>query len=330
MRKDVKRRTFFALFGGSLACLSLSVRAQQSRAPVIGFVGLTSAAEWAAYVTAFQDGLKESGFVDGRDVAVDYRWADGHYERLPGIVAEFVKRPVDVIVTVAPPAVRVAKAATTTIPIVFFVGADPIALQIVSHLGRPEANLTGATTLASSLGPKRLELLREVVPDADAYGMLVNPTNINAAHDTNEMKKAVDGLGKRLVVVTASKDDDIAVAFQALAQDRISAVIVNPDPFLLEHRKQIVDLARRGKIATVFHQPEPVVDGGLMSYGASFAEAHHTVGVYAGRILKGAKPADLRIVQPTKFKLIINLATAKALGIEIPPTLSARAAEMIE
>lgn len=184
---------------------------------------------------------------------------------------------------------RVAKAATTTIPIVFFVGADPIALQIVSHLSRPEANLTGATTLASSFGSKRLELLREVVPDADAYGMLVNPTNINAAHDTNEMKKAVDGLGKRLVVVTASKDGNIAVAFQALAQDRISAVIVNPDPFLLEHRKQIVDLARRGKIAAIFHQPEPVVDHGLMSYSASFAEEHHTVGVYAGRILKGAK-----------------------------------------
>lgn len=297
---------------------------------MIGFVGLTTAAEWAAYVAAFQEGLKESGFIDGRNVTIDYRWADGRYDRLPGVVAEFVKRPVDVIVPVAPPAVRVAKTATTTIPIVFFVGADPIALDIVSHLGRPEGNITGVTTLASFLGPKRFELLREVVPNDDAYGMLVNPTNINATHDTNEMKKAVDGLGRRLVVVKASKDGDIAVAFQTLAQDKISAVIVNPDPFLLEQRKQIAELARRGKIATIFHQSEPVVDGGLMSYGASFAEAHHTVGVYAGRILNGAKPKDLPILQPTKFKLIINLATAKALGIEIPATLSARADEMIE
>ena len=298
--------------------------------PVIGFLGLTTAAEWGRYVEAFRAGLKDSGFVEGQNVVVDYRWAEGHYERLPAMAAEFVNRHADVIVPVAPPATRVAKAATTTIPIVFFMGSDPVALKIVSNLSRPDGNITGATVLANFLGPKRFELLREVVRNADAYGMLVNPTNQNMMPDTTEMKKAVDGVGKRLVVANASQESDVAAAFQAFAQNKIRAVIVNPDPFLLGQRKQIAALGRRDKVATIFHLPEPVAAGGLMSYGASFVEAHHTVGVYAGRILKGAKPADLPIPQPTKFELVINVATAKAIDLEIPATLLARADEVIE
>ena len=325
----MKRRTFLTLLGGSVAALPLPIRAQQ-RMPVIGFLGLTTAAEWAKYVEAFRAGLKEAGFVEGRNVTVDYKWAEGHYDRLPAMAAEFVKRPVDVIVPVAPPATRVAKAATTTIPIVFFMGSDPVELKIVTNLSRPEGNITGATALANFLGPKRFELLREVVPNAAAYGMIVNPTNQNAVPDTNDMQKAADGAGKRLVVVNASKDSDIEAAFRTFADDKVAAVIVNPDPFILGQRKQIAALARRDKIATIFHLPEPVVAGGLMSYGASFPEEHHTAGVYAGRILKGAKPADLPIPQPTKFELVINLATAKALGVDLSPTLLARADEVIE
>lgn len=326
----MKRGTFLALLGGSVAALPLPLHAQQPKMPVIGFLGLTTAAEWAKYVEAFRAGLKDSGYVEGHNVTVDYKGAEGHYDRLPAMAAEFAKRPVNVIVPVAPPATRVAKAATTTIPIVFFMGSDPVALKIVTNLSRPEGNITGATTLANFLGPKRFELLREVVPDADAYGMLVNPTNQNVVPDTNEMKKAVDGVSKRLAVVNASKDSDIEAAFRAFADDNITAVVVNPDPFILGQRKQIAAIAWRDKIATIFHLPEPVIAGGLMSCDASFSEAHHTAGAYAGRILKGAKPADLPIPQPTKFELVVNLATAKAIGVELSPTLLARADEVIE
>ena len=312
-----------------MAALPLALRAQEKK-PVVGFVGLTTAAEWAPYVEGFRAGLKDAGFVEGRDVIVDYEWAEGHYERLPGIVAAFVKRPVDVIVPVAPPATRAAKAATSTIPIVFFMGSDPVALKIVTNLSRPEANITGATALANFLGPKRLELLREILPEAGVYGLLVNPTNQNAGPDTGELKKAAEASGKKLLIASASKEDDIAAAFVSFAREKIGGVIINPDPFLLQQRKQIAGLARRDQIATIFHLPEPVAAGGLMSYGASFVDAHHTTGLYAGRILKGAKPADLPIPQPTVFELVINAATAKVIGLELPSTLLARADRVIE
>jgi ABC-type uncharacterized transport system substrate-binding protein len=325
----MRRREFITLIGATSAAWPLAARAQL-RTPVIGFLGLTTAAEWAKYVEAFRSGLKDEGFVEGRNVTIDFRWAEGHYDRLPAMAAEFVNRPVDVIVPIAPPATRVAKAATATIPIVFFMGSDPVALKIVSNLSRPEGNITGATALANFLGPKRFELLCEVVPNAAAYGMIVNPTNQNAVHDTNGIKKAAVTTGKRLVVVDASKDSDIDASFRTFAKDNVAAALVNPDPFLLGQRKQIASLAKREKIATIFHLPEPVVAGGLMSYGASFLEAHHTAGVYTGRILKGAKPADLPIPQPTKFEMVINLKTAKALGLTVPATLLARADEVIE
>jgi putative ABC transport system substrate-binding protein len=209
-------------------------------------------------------------------------------------------------------------------------GSDPVALKIVTNLSRPEANITGATALANFLGPKRLELLREILPDAGAYGLLINPTNQNAGPDTSELKKAAEASGKKLRIASASKDEDIASAFGMFAREKIRGVIVNPDPFLLQERKQIVSLARREQIATIFHLPEPVAAGGLMSYGAGFVEAHHTTGLYTGRILKGAKPADLPIPQPTAFELVINAATAKTIGLQLPSTLLARADRVIE
>ena len=312
-----------------MAAFPFALRAGEKK-PVIGFVGLTTATEWARYIQGFRGGLKDAGFAENRNVLVDYKWAEGQYERLPGILAEFVKRPVDVIVPVAPPATRAAKAATTTIPIVFFMGSDPVALKIVNNLSRPEANITGATALANFLGPKRFELLREILPDAAEFGLLVNPTNQNTGPDTSELKKAANASGKRLQVVNASRADEIVSAFGIFARNKIRGVIVNPDPFLLQQRKQIVDFARRDQVATIFHLPEPVAAGGLMSYGASFVEAHHTVGLYAGRILKGAKPADLPIPQPTKFELVVNTAAAKLIGLELPPALLARADQVIE
>ncbi len=326
----MRRREFIRLLGGAGATWPLAAPAQQPAMPVIGFLGVTSAAEWEKYVAGFRDGLKEAGFVDGRNVTIDYEWAEGHYDRLPAMAAAFAKRPVDVIITIAPPAVRAAKAATTTIPIVFFLGSDPVELKIVTNLSHPEGNITGATALANALGAKRLELLREVVPNSAAYGMIINPTNQNAAPDTSDVSKAAARLGVRLVVVNVSKDGDINEAFRVFEQEKVSAVLVNPDPYLVSQRKQIAALAAHDRIATIFHLREPVVDGGLMSYGASFVDAHHIVGVYTGRILKGAKPADLPIPQPTKFDLAINLRTAKALGLTVPSTLLATADDVIE
>jgi ABC-type uncharacterized transport system substrate-binding protein len=326
----MKRREFLTLLGAT-AAWPLSAHAQQpGRVPSIGFLGLTSAAEWARYVAAFRQGLREAGFVEGDNVTVDYRWAEGHYDRLPAMAADLVQRPVDLIVPVAPPAARVAKAATTTIPIVFFMGSDPVQLGLIASLSRPGGNITGATALANALGAKRLELMREVLPAAAAYGLLVNPTNQNAGPDTGDIRKAAATLDTTMVVANGASEADIDAAFDTFASARVSGVIVNPDPFLLAQRKQIVALATRHRMASIFHLPEPVAAGGLMSYGASFPEAHRTVGLYAGRILKGAKPADLPVPQPTKFDLVINLKTANALGLALPPSLLARADEVIE
>ena len=326
----MNRRTLVAALGAA-AAWPLSAHAQQpGRVPSIGFLGLTSAAEWARYVAAFRQGLREAGFVEGDNVTVDYRWAEGHYDRLPAMAADLVQRPVDLIVPVAPPAARVVKAATSTIPIVFFMGSDPVQLGLIASLSRPGGNITGATALANALGAKRLELMREVLPAAAAYGLLVNPTNQNAGPDTGDIRKAAATLDATVVVANGASEADISAAFDTFASARVSGVIVNPDPFLLAQRKQIVALATQRRMASIFHLPEPVAAGGLMSYGASFPEAHRTVGLYAGRILKGAKPADLPVPQPTKFDLVINLKTANELGLALPPSLLARADEVIE
>jgi putative ABC transport system substrate-binding protein len=325
----MKRRAFIALFG-SVAVLAPFVASAQQPMPVIGFIGVTSLEEWKRNVDAFHQGLKESGFTEGRNVAVEYRWAEGRYERLPGMVADLVGRKVNVIVAIAPPAALAVKAGNPTIPTVFFMGSDPVQFGLVTSLNRPGGNITGVSMLANIVGPKRLQLLREIVPAAVTYALLVNPTNQNAEPDTKEMQTAADTMDQPLIVVKASTDAEIDAAFATFEQHRVGALLINPDPFLLGRRDRIVGLATRDRLPTIFHTAEPVVAGGLMSYGSSFAGGHRQAGLYAGRILKGEKPADLPVMQSTTFETAINLKTAKALGLEVPPKLLFTADEVIE
>jgi putative ABC transport system substrate-binding protein len=325
----MKRREFIFALGGA-AALPLAARAQQTAMPVIGFIGVTSYDEWKRYVVAFHQGLKAAGYVEGNNVTMQYRWAEGQYDRLPAMAADLVDRKVDVIVTIAPPAAVAAKAATQTIPIVFFMGSDPVKFGLVESLNRPGGNATGVSMLANVVGPKRLQLLREIVPATATNALLVNPTNQNAEPDTREMQQAADSMGLPLIVVKASTDAEIDAAFASFRQHRVGGLLVNPDPFLLGRRDQIAARALRDRVATIFHTPEPVMAGGLMSYGASFTDGHRQVGLYTGRILKGEKPADLPVMQSIKFETVINLKTAKALGLEIPPAVLATADEVIE
>jgi putative ABC transport system substrate-binding protein len=324
----MKRREFIALLGGT-AAWPFVARAQQAPMAVIGFLGLTSQSEWGKFVLALNNGLAETGYVEGRNLRIEYRWADGHYDRLPAMAADLVRRKVDVIVTIAPPATLAAKAATTTIPIVFFMGSDPVQHGMVASLNRPGGNITGVTVLANEIGVKRLELLREIAPGSVAAGviaLLLNPTNQNAEPDARAARNAAAVVGQELAVVNAATDP----AFEGFPRQRVAAVLINPDPFLLGRREQIAALAMQHRLPTIFHVREPVVAGGLMSYGASFADAHRQAGVYVGRILKGEKPGDLPVPQASKFELVINLKTAKALGLTVPLTLQASADEVIE
>jgi putative ABC transport system substrate-binding protein len=325
----MKRRAFIVLVSGAAVFAPCVARAQQPM-PVIGFIGVTSLEEWKRNVDAFHQGLKESGFIEGRNVSIEYRWAEGRYERLPAMVADLVGRKVNVIVAIAPPAALAVKAGNPTIPTVFFMGSDPVQFGLVASLNRPGGNITGVSMLANIVGPKRLQLLREVVPAAATYALLVNPANQNAEPDAREMQTAAGTMGQPLVVVKASTDAEIDAAFLSFPQHRVGALLVNPDPFLLGRRNRIVALATRDRLATIFHTPEPVAAGGLMSYGASFADGHRQAGLYTGRILKGEKPADLPVMQSTTFETVINLKTAKALGLEIPPKLLFTADEVIE
>ena len=326
------RRKFIALLGGA-AAWPLAARAQQAPTAVIGFLGLTSQSEWGKFVLALNNGLAETGYVEGRNLRIEYRWADGHYERLPAMAADLVRRKVDVIVTIAPPATLAAKAATTTIPIVFFMGSDPVQHGVVASLNRPGGNITGVTVLANEIGVKRLELLREIAPGSVAAGviaLLLNSTNQNAEPDARAARNAAAVVGQELAVVNAATDPEIDAAFEGFPRQRVAAVLINPDPFLLGRREQIAALAMQHRLPTIFHVREPVVAGGLMSYGASFADAHRQAGVYVGRILKGEKPGDLPVPQASKFELVINLKTAKALGLTVPLTLQASADEVLE
>jgi putative ABC transport system substrate-binding protein len=328
----MKRREFIRLLGGA-AAWPLAAQAQQPVNAVIGFLGLTSQNEWGKFVAAFHKGLGETGYVEGRNLTVEYRWAEGHYDRLPAQAADLVRRKVDVIVAIAPPATLAAKAVTTTIPIVFFMGSDPVQHGLVASLNRPGGNITGVTALSNEIGVKRLELLREVAPTGvvtAVAALLVNPTNQNAEPDARDVRKAAAVVGQDLLVVNASTDAEIDAAFDSFPQQRIGAVLINPDPFLLGRADRIAMLAQRQRLPTIFHLREPVAAGGLMSYGASFADAHRQAGVYVGRILKGEKPSDLPVLQPTKFNLVINLKAAKALGLTVPDKLLALADEVIE
>jgi putative tryptophan/tyrosine transport system substrate-binding protein len=327
----VKRREFITLFGGAAVAWPLAARAQQPAMPVIGFLRSTSIERSAHLVTAFRQGLKEAGYFEGENVAIEYRWADNQLDRLPVLAAELVQRRVAVIATAGPPAVFVAKAATTTIPTVFLVGDDPVKLGLVTSLARPGGNLTGINFFSGELTAKRLELLRELVPGAARIAVLVNPANAaNAETTVKDVEVAARIMGLQIQIFKASTRNEINAAFASLVRERHDALFVGVDSFFTSRRVQLANLASRHAVPTTFSAREIAEAGGLMSYGPSIADVWLQVGAYTGRILKGAKPADLPVVQSSKFELVINAQTAAMLGLTVPPTLLSVADEVIE
>jgi putative ABC transport system substrate-binding protein len=323
------RRNFIAFLGSAAAAWPLAARAQQ--AAVIGYLGAGSATAGVQIMTALRQTLAEAGYVDGRNVVIESHWAEGQYDRLPAMASELVRRQVAVIIATGGTAPALAaKAATTTIPLVFSVTDDPVELGLVASLARPGGNATGVTFLLAVLGAKQLGLLRELVPAAKRIGLLVNPNNTTSTAQTSDVVAAASNLGATIDVVRASDSREIEAAFAMLVRDRAEALLVGTDPFFYSRRVQLATLAMRHAIPAIYPVRENVEVGGLMSYGTSLSEVYRQVGAYTVRILKGAKPADLPVVRSTKFELVINLPTARALGLEVPPTLLARADEVIE
>ena len=326
----IRRREFITLLGGA-AAWPLAVGAQQAAMPVIGFLGGGSPDAFAHVVNAFRQGLYETGFAEGQNVTIEYRWAEGQYDRLPALVADLIRQKSAVIVaTGGDVGVRAAKKAATAIPIVFTSGSDPVAAGFVSSLNRPGGNVTGVSLFVSVLEGKKLELLRELVPMAAVIGFLVNPNNPRADVDTADMQAAARALGKLLLILKADGEHDFDAVFTNLAQQRVDALVVHTEPFFLSRRDHLVELAARHSIPTIYGLREFAAAGGLISYGTKLSDSYRQVGIYTGRILKGEKPADLPVMQPTKFEFVINLKAAKALGLEVPPMLLARADEVIE
>jgi ABC-type uncharacterized transport system substrate-binding protein len=324
----MRRRQFIAGLG-SAAAWPLAARAQQPAMPVIGYLHVSFPQQDAA--VAFRKGLGEVGYVEGRNVTVEYRWAEEQYDRLPALAADLVRRRVNVLA--APggsPAAIAAKAVTTTIPVVFFVGTDPVEMGLVTSLSRPSGNLTGVTYLALELGPKRLEQLHELVPTASVIGALVNPSRASSEAETRDLQVAALKLGLQLHVLHASTEHDFDMVFVKFKQARVGAVVISGDPFFNSRSEQLGGLTFRHAIPTVYQNREFAVAGGLMSYGGNFMEAHRQVGVYAGRILKGETPSDLPVQRATKIEMVVNLKTAKALGLEVPTAILVRADEVIE
>ena len=328
----MRRREFISLIGSTAAAWPLAARAQQPPLPVVALINLRSAEASVRLANAFRKGLNEAGWVEGQNVTVEYNWLDGRFDRVSSVIADIVRRRVAVIAT--PGTIygaQAAKAATTTIPIVFGVGDDPVKQGLVASLARPGGNMTGYNFLLAEVGTKRLELLHGLVPKAVRFAMLVNPENVPiAARTLREVPEAARAIGLQIQIINASTKDEIGAAFDTLVRDKIDALFVAPDPFFISQRDQFATLTARYRIPAAYSTRDDVEAGGLMSYGTDNQEMYRQVGVYTGQILKGAKPADLPVLQSTKFELLINLKTAKALGIEVPNSILLLADEVIE
>jgi putative ABC transport system substrate-binding protein len=323
---DLRRRHFITLLGGAAAAWPLAGRAQQPAMPVIGFLNSTSPGPYAHLVAAFRQGLKDSGYLEGQNIAIEFRWAEGRDDKLPALAADLVSRQVAVLFGAGPAAARAAKAATASIPVVFTSGDDPVKIGLVSSLNRPGANVTGVNLLFSEVQTKRLELLRGLIPTAKAVGFVFDPE----IPPRMEVEPAARHLGLKLHAVSVAAEHDIDAAFASFADHRIDGVLVGTSPRLFSWRARVIALAAHASLPTIYDDRQFVVDGGLMSYGTSVTDAFRLAGIYASRILKGEKPADLPVQQSTKFELLINLRTAKALGLQIPDKLLALADEVIE
>ena len=326
----MKRREFITLLGGAAVAWPLAARAQQAAIPVIGFLHGGSAEARRAEVATFRRGLNEVGYVEGRNVAIEFRWAEGHYDRLTAMAIDLARREVAVIAAIAHPAANAARAVTTRIPIVTLIGGDPVKLGLVASLGRPGGNLTGVTFLANVLAAKQFEMLHQVIPRGTAVGVLVNNSNPNAETDLAEVEGAARALGHQLFVHDARTGDGIEAAFAAIVREQAGAVMLIADPFLLSRRDQLLAQAARHALPAIYPERDFPAAGGLMSYGSSLADAYRQVGIYTGRILKGEKPGDLPVQQSVKVELVINLKTARALGLTFPLPLLGRADEVIE
>jgi putative tryptophan/tyrosine transport system substrate-binding protein len=327
----MNRRGFITLLGSAAVAWPLTVRAQQPAMPVVGSLNSVSPAQWVNYMTGFRKGLGQMGFVEGQNVAIDYRWAEGRYDQLPSLAADLVGRKVTVIFASGGGAVaRAAKAATSTIPIVFTIGGDPVGDGLVASMNRPGGNATGVSHLSVTLAAKRLEILSELVPKARVFTLIANPNSVADQSESKEVRDATIARGQTMRLLWSATQQEIEAAFDEIARERTDALIISPDPFFNSQRDRLISSAARVSIPTVYSWREYADRGGLMSYGASLFDQYRLAGIYVGRILKGEKPADLPVQQPTKFELVINLKTAKALGLDVPPTLLAISDEVIE